>query len=163
MKDPLPHPPIHPPAYHPQDSVWIGAGSFVSAFILAPHKVRVAERAHAGISKGAGRPPPPPTSPQRDNAGRRISHRPSHPWLYSATTECFRSCLTGSKAAIVLSSLMYVCVYVCVPEVFGRTFRNLVQPNSHFCGPFLNETNVYIWFRLNICVWNRYFVGKRER
>lgn len=51
--------PTHPPAYHPQDSMWIGAGSFVSAFILSPHKVRAAERAHAGISKGAGRPPPP--------------------------------------------------------------------------------------------------------
>lgn len=100
-------PPLYPPTYHPQDSVWIGAGSFVSAFIQALHKVRAAERAHAGISKGAGRPPPPP---QRDSAGRRISHSPSHPWLYSATAECFRSCLTGSKVAIVLSSLICVCV-----------------------------------------------------
>lgn len=130
MKDPRLHPPIHPPAYHPQDSVWIGAGSFVSAFILAPHKVRAAERAHAGISKGAGRTPPsppnltplptphpppsPPQSPQRDNAGRRISHRPSHPWLYSATAECFRSCLTGRKVAFVLSAVIRVCVCVCV-------------------------------------------------
>lgn len=53
-------PPLYPPTYHPQDSVWIGAGSFVSAFIQALHKVRAAERAHAGISKGAGRPPPLP-------------------------------------------------------------------------------------------------------
>lgn len=79
-------------------------------FYSSSHKVQPTERAHAGISKGAGRPP----SSQRDNAGRRISHRPSYPWLYSAPAECFRSCLTGSKAAIVSSLCVFVCVRVCV-------------------------------------------------
>ena len=99
-----------PPAYpSPRQRVdW--SRKLCVCFYSSSHKVGAAERAHAGISKGAGRPP----SSERDNAGRRISHRPSHPWLYSATAECFRSCLTGRKAAIVSSFLLFVCVRVCV-------------------------------------------------
>lgn len=106
-----PPPLTNPPAYHPQDSMWIGAGSFVSAFILAPHKVRAAERAHAGISKGAGRhPTPSPPTPQWDNAGRRISHRPSHPWLYTEQTALGVAWL-GVRQQLC-------CLNVCVSEVF---------------------------------------------
>lgn len=108
MEEP-PHP--HPPPAYPSPRQRVDwSRKLCVCFYSSAHKVRAAERAHAGISKGAGRPP----SSQRDNTGRRISHRPSHPWLYPATAECFQSCLSGSKAAIVSCLLLCVCVVVGV-------------------------------------------------
>lgn len=111
--------PATPPAYpSPRQRVdW--SRKLCVCFYATSHKVRAAERAQARISKGAGRLP----SSQRDNTGRRISHRPSHPWLYSATaggqgafTSCFRSCLTGreSRQLCRLSLCIWVCVHACV-------------------------------------------------
>lgn len=116
-----------PPAYPSQRQRVDWSRKLCVCFYSSSYKVQPTERAHAGISKGAGRPP----SSQRDNAGRRISHRPSYPWLYSAPTECFRSCLTGSKAAIVSSVCAFVCVRVrlCARALArGLSLRLYVPP-----------------------------------
>lgn len=55
--------------------MWQSFVCFYSSF----HEVQMAERAQARISKGKSE-----ASSPRDYAGRRISHRPSHPLLYSA-------------------------------------------------------------------------------
>lgn len=108
------HPPIHPPCVpSPRQRVdW--SRKLCVCFYSSSSQSASGWKSTCRDIKGcrATPPPPPPPSPQRDNAGRRISHRPAHPWLYSATAECFRSCLTGSEVAIVLSSL--ICVCVCV-------------------------------------------------
>lgn len=65
--------------------MWIGARA-LCLLLFQPSQSAAAERAQAGISKGAGQPSPPTS--QWDNAGWRISYRPSHPshpQLYSAT------------------------------------------------------------------------------
>lgn len=49
----------HPPAYHPRDSVWIVAGSFVSAFILALTKCGRLKERRQGYQRVRGDPPPP--------------------------------------------------------------------------------------------------------
>lgn len=74
-----------PPAYPSQRQRVDWSRKLCVCFYSGSHKVQPTERAHAGISKGAGRPP----SSQRDIAGRRISYRPSYPWLYSALAEWF--------------------------------------------------------------------------
>lgn len=57
MGDPL-HAPQHP-LTHPRDSVWIGAGSFVSAFILALTKCGRLKECRQGYQRVWGDPPPP--------------------------------------------------------------------------------------------------------
>lgn len=54
-------PPILPPhpLTHPRDSVWIGAGSFVSAFILALTKCGRLKEHRQGYQRVRGDPPPP--------------------------------------------------------------------------------------------------------
>lgn len=62
----------------PLDSVWIIAGSFVSAFIPAFKKCRQLKEHRRGYQRVKSKPSSP-----WDSAGRGIRHRPSHPWLYS--------------------------------------------------------------------------------
>lgn len=52
-------PPTPHPLTHPQDSVWIGAGSFVSAFILALTKYGRLKEHMQGYQRVQGEPPPP--------------------------------------------------------------------------------------------------------
>lgn len=63
----------------PLDSVWIIAGSFVSAFIPAFKKCRQLKEHRRGYQRVKSKPSSP-----WDSTGRGIRHRPSHPWLYSA-------------------------------------------------------------------------------
>lgn len=64
MEDTPPHTPqSHLPIYpltHPRDSVWIGAGSFVSAFILALTKCGRLKEHRQGYQRVRGDPPPLP-------------------------------------------------------------------------------------------------------
>lgn len=58
MEDPH-HPlPLYP-LTHPRDSMWIGAGSFVSAFILALTKWGRLKEHMQGYQRVQGDPPPP--------------------------------------------------------------------------------------------------------
>lgn len=92
--------------------MWQSFVCFYSSF----HEVQMAERAQARISKGKSE-----ASSPRDYAGRRISHRPSHPRLYSALAGDQRVFASAFRAVRKPS---IVCLFGAGPP----DFMSLIAP-----------------------------------
>lgn len=97
------------PCTHPQDSMWIGAGSFVSAFILALTKCSRLKEHMQGYQRVQCDPPLLGTT----LGGELVTDPPIHGFILQ---NGLGVCVTRSKTAIVLSFLLCACVimFVCL-------------------------------------------------
>lgn len=69
------------PLTHPRDSVWIGAGSFVSAFILVLTECERLKEHMQGYQRVQGDPPYPPPPNGTTRGGELVTDPPIHGFI----------------------------------------------------------------------------------